>query len=349
MVKIFALGTTGFIGGDAFHTIAHAHPEIDWTCLARNSDKGGRIAAQYPKVRLVYGDLDSSELIEEESRNADIVCHWANADHEGAAKAIVKGLSARTTPGYLIHTSGTGILLYKDIDRDTYGEASTHVHNDWDDLSDVTNLPDHAPHRVVDKIVLEAGTKHADTVKTAIVCPPTIYGQGRGPDNQRSHQVPELSRASLEQGHGIMVGEGKTYWTSVHVHDLSDCFLKLVEAAMNGGKPATWGPEGYYFTENGDIVWGEVSQWVADAAKKQGAIEDDKVVSLSKDQASKMTPMGAALWGANSRARAIRARKLLGWSPKGESLKDNVPKTVEIEARSLGKIKGHAAKAAGDA
>lgn len=214
----------------------------------------------------------------------------------------------------------------------------------------MTSLPDHAPHRIVDKIVIDAGTAHADKVKTAIVCPPTIYGLGRGPDNQRSHQVPELSRATIEQGHGIQVGAGKTYWTSVHVQDLSQCYLKLVEAAINGGKPATWGAEGYYFTENGDIVWGQVSKWVAAAAEKQGLVQDDKVVSYSKDEANKLTTWGSALWGANSRARAIRARKLLGWEPTMPSLEADVPRTVEVEAKRLGKgPPGHAAKAAGDA
>jgi hypothetical protein len=37
-------------------------------------------------------------------------------------------------------------------------------------------LPDEAFHRNVDKIVLEAGAQHAASVKTAVVCPPTIYG-----------------------------------------------------------------------------------------------------------------------------------------------------------------------------
>ena len=343
------LGTTGFIGGEAFYTISQAHPEIEWTSLVRNSDKGAKVAAQYPKVRLVYGDLDSASLIEEESRNADIVCHWANADHEGAAHAIVKGLASKSSTSYLIHTSGTGILLYKDIDSNTYGEASSHVYNDWDNLSDVTNLPDHAPHRVVDKIILQAGTEHADKVKTAIVCPPTIYGRGRGPDNPRSHQVPELTRCTIQQGHGFHVGAGKTYWSNVHVQDLAQCYLKLVEAAINGGKPATWGPEGYYFTENEDFVWGDVSQWVATEAKKQGLIKDDKVQSFTKEQADGLTTWGSAMWGANSRARAVRARKLLGWEPKCASLKDTIPKTVAYEAQRLNTEPGHAAKAAGEA
>ena len=297
-------------------------------------------------------------MIEKESRDANIVCHWANADHEGAAAAIVKGLSARDTkpvgarPGYLIHTSGTGVLLFGDMDKDVYGGSSDHVYNDWDNLSEVTGLPDHAFHRVVDKIVLQADPS-TEKVRTAIVCPPTIYGPGRGPGNIRSHQVPELSRCTIEQGHGIMVGAGKTHWTEVHVQDLSDLYLKLVEAAVvefEGNKSnATWGSEGYYFAENGDFQWGDVARWVAEAAEKQGLIESAEVRSVDKDAANKLTVVGAALWGANSRVKAIRARKLLGWQPTKPSLKDTVPETVAFEAKKLGRAKGHATKAAGDA
>lgn len=73
MTKIFATGVTGYIGGDAVYAIAKAHPEYEFTCLVRNSDKGAQVAKEYPKFKLVYGDLDSIELIEEESKKADIV------------------------------------------------------------------------------------------------------------------------------------------------------------------------------------------------------------------------------------------------------------------------------------
>lgn len=92
-----------------------------------------------------------------------------------------------------------------------------------------------------------------------------------------------------------------------------------------------------------------MSQWVASAAKKQGLLEDDKLHSLTTEEANKMTTWGAALWGANSRGRAIRARKLLGWECKAPSLKDEVPLTVEVEAKTIGKIPGHAKVAAGEA
>ncbi|KAL8732253.1 MAG: hypothetical protein Q9166_002825 [cf. Caloplaca sp. 2 TL-2023] len=314
--------------------------------LVRNSEKGAQVASQYPTIRLVYGDLNSAAVLEEEAKKADIVLNCANADDEVAAEALTKGLAAHSpdSPGYIIHTSGTGILLFADMERQIFGESSSKVYDDWDAVSEVTSLPDFAPHRKVDKIILTAS---ADHVKPAIVCPPTIYGRGRGPGNQRSIQVPELSRCTLEKGHGIQVGAGKTYWTNVHVHDLSDVYVALIEAAAAGGGNASWGTDGYYFTENGEHVWGDISKLVAAAAHKQGFIPSDKVQVHSNEEITEMCKHGTILWGANSRCRAIRARKLLGWFPMGKSIEEEVPDTVTYEADLRGFVKHHAAKVAG--
>nr|POE59198.1 hypothetical protein CFP56_24467 [Quercus suber] len=368
MPKLFLTGVTGYIGGDALHALAAAHPDYDVTALVRNSSKGAQVAQQYPRIRLVYGDLDSVDLLEEEARQADIVgrreadlatvrlLDFAHADHTASATALVKGLAARDSsarPGFLIHTSGTGILLFDDIRTGTYGAAHAKVYDDLDGVAEVTGLPDDAPHRDVDKIVLAAA---AQGVRTAIVCPPTIYGQGRGPGNQRSHQVPELARTTLQRGHGVQVNEGKTFWGNVHVHDLSALYVALVENAAVGGtraewpgKPDVWGPQGYYFCEAGEHVWGEVSRWVATAAYKQGLIASDEVRSIGPDEADACTPMGASLWGANSRGRARRAREVLKWQPQGAGLQEEIAATVAAEAKSLGVVPGHAQVAAGDA
>ncbi|KAK4949341.1 hypothetical protein LTR10_011959 [Elasticomyces elasticus] len=357
MTKIFVTGATGYIGGDALFAIVNAHPEYEITCLVRNSDKGAQVAAEYAKVKLVYGDLDSADLITKESEKADVVCHFANADHTVAANAIVAGLAARTAerPGFFIHTSGTGILLFTDIRTKTFGEASEKVYDDLEHVSEVTSLPDDAPHRHVDKIILAAGTDHSDRIKTAIVCPPTIYGNGRGPGNKISHQLPALCKSTIEHGTGIQVGAGKTYWGNVHVHDLSTLYLKLVEEAAHGGstaewegKPALWGAEGYYFCENGEHVWGDISKKVAKEAKKQGLIETDEVKSLTPEEADKCTPSGKALWGANSRARAKRAREVLRWKPEGHSIEDDIADALKQQAKLIEAIPPHAKVAAGD-
>jgi len=74
MTKLFVTGATGYIGGDALKAIIDAHPEYEITALVRNSNKGAQVAAVYPKVSLVYGDLDSTDLLTKEASKADIVC-----------------------------------------------------------------------------------------------------------------------------------------------------------------------------------------------------------------------------------------------------------------------------------
>ena len=238
-------------------------------------------------------------------------------------------------------------MLFADIERKTFGEAASKIYDDWDGIDEVTAVPDTAPHRNVDKLVLSAGTEHVQSVKTAIVCPPTIYGQGRGPGNQRSQQLPELARCTLEKKHGIQVGAGLTFWPNVHVADLSVAYLKLVEAAVHGGGKATWGKDGYYFIESGEHVWGKIAKTVASAAHKQSFIPTDEVKTLPNEEIDQLTPHGLWLWGANSRARAIRARKLLGWTAKEKSIEDETPETVAVEAKRLGLVEGHANKVAG--
>ncbi|OCL13479.1 NAD dependent epimerase/dehydratase family protein [Glonium stellatum] len=349
MTKIFVTGATGYIGGDALYVIANAHPEYEITALVRNSDKGAKVASQYPSIRLVYGDLDSTALLTEEAAKADIVCHWANADHEAGVTALVAGLAKRqdASPGYLIHTSGTGILSVADAERGSYGIRAEKVYDDWDGVGEVTSLPDTAVHRNVDKVVLAAGTEQSARIRTAIVCPPTIYGPGRGPDNQRSMQAYEMAKATLKRGKGFQVEGGQNLWTMVHVQDLSQVYLRLVEEAVKGGGNATWGPQGYYFAENGDFVWGDVAKAIAKNAHKKKLIPTAEIDNVTTEEADKLVSYGSYLWGMNSRSRAVRARKILGWNPTQKSLFDLLPDIVDGEARSLGLTTGHAAQAAG--
>jgi hypothetical protein len=73
-----SVGATGYIGGDALHEIVQKHPEYEIVCLVRDSDQGALVASQYEKIRLVYGNLDSVELLELEARKADIVLSELN-------------------------------------------------------------------------------------------------------------------------------------------------------------------------------------------------------------------------------------------------------------------------------
>ena len=215
-------------------------------------------------------------------------------------------------------------------------------------MSGLTSLPDTAFHRDIDKLVLESGS---DSVKTAIVCPPTIYGPGRGPGNQTSRQVYDLARITLKLGQAPQMGKGLSEWDNVYVQDLSDLFVLLIEAAV-ANKPELdsklWGKEGYFLAENGHHVWGEICKEVGKVAFEKGYISKKDVHPMSPEQAKEEAGFEALSQGLNSKGFAKRARKYLGWNPKGPSLKEQIPYIVDGEAKLQGLKPGHAEKAAGN-
>lgn len=321
----------------------------------RSKDKAAKLASEYPQVRIVHGDLDSADIIEEEVKNADIVYRayptrdqeykckltivdFADCDHVASAEAIAKGASHHTpqNPVWWIHTSGTGILTVEDFRTNTWGIERSKEYNDWDGVSELLNLPDDALHRNVDKIVIEASKNNPDSIKTAIVCPPTIYGPGRGPGNQKSVQAYWLTAAVLQRKKGLLVGQGTNIWHQVHVQDLSKVYLSLGEAAATGGAPATWNDAGYYFAENGSFVWGDIEREVAKVAHEKGLISSPDVESIPDAQVTELNQFGLYAWGSTSRGHAIRARKLLGWTPEKPKLIELIPHIVDVEAKGLG-------------
>ncbi|QSZ34245.1 hypothetical protein DSL72_005835 [Monilinia vaccinii-corymbosi] len=352
--KVFITGVTGYTGGDALHEFYNTHPEWEYTVFVRDSDRAAPIAAAFPKVRFAYGTLDDAAIIEEEAAKADIVLHTADAsDHEIAARSIAKGLAkghSKEHPGYWLHLSGTGILCWKDMETQTYGEApSEEPYDDLEGVSRLTSLPDTAFHRDIDKIVLAAGS---DSVKTAIVCPPSIYGPGRGPGNQRSRQVYNLVKITLQKGQAPQLGKGLTEWDNVHVHDLTSLWVLLAEAAVAGPGPndaEIWNERGYFLAENGHHVWGEVSKQVGEVAFEKGYIKTKEVAPMNVEEAKELAGFEAISWGLNSKGFAKRARKYLGWKPTGRSLKDEIPFIVDSEAKREGFVPSHAAKVSGAA
>ncbi|KAL4881756.1 hypothetical protein BJY04DRAFT_217823 [Aspergillus karnatakaensis] len=344
--KIFITGITGYIGGDAFHVLEKAHPDHEFSALIRTEEKAKYVKDLYPNVRAVIGDLEDSEKIEKEAAWADVVLHTADAsDHVGAANAIAKGLIAGHSserPGYWLHTGGTGILTYFDSEvKKVHGEHDDKVFNDLEGVSELTNLPAEAFHRNVDEIVIKTGTENSDSVKTVIVCPPTIYGRGRGPVSLRGRQVYELANFILKERYTPVIGKGLARWNNVHVYDLSRLFALLVEAATDPSKKddkEIWGEKGYFLAENGEHVWGDLAKLVGTQAHKLGYLkEEPQVKKLSLDEAID-SPAGfeAASWGWNSRGEARRGKRVLGWTPQERGIEAEVEDILKSEAQRLG-------------
>ncbi|EGX91332.1 nucleoside-diphosphate-sugar epimerase, putative [Cordyceps militaris CM01] len=340
-VKVFLTGATGYIGGTVLDYVYKAHPDYEYTLYVRNESRAKPIKAKYPKVNFVYGALENSETLLDAVAKTDVVIHTADSsDNVPGATAIAMGLEQGHTPenpGYWIHLCGTSILTWYDQKHGREGEPPLpeQTYSDIDDVERLVTLPDSAHHRNVDILVQET---ISDAVKVAIICPPTIYGEGLGPVNTRSIQVPNLAKTTLKEGYAPVVGKGETEWDNVHVDDLADLFVKLLDATQDPSKkknPEIFGLHGYFFASNGVHKWSEVAQWILDEAAKQGYHSGAATKTVSLKQAESIAGPSASSLGRNSKGIPQRAEKYLGWKPKGPDLKSTIAATVTDEAKAL--------------
>ena len=175
------------------------------------------------------------------------------------------------------------------------------------------------------------------TVKTALVIPSLIYGQGSGPGKQRSIQIPELARIALEKKRAVQIGAGANVWSNVHISDLSSLLVSLVESAISGSDDKRiWGSSGLFFAgASPGISFASVVKQIATAAHDSHSLPDTEVDEISASEADKLSPHASATVGTNARTLSERAQEVLGWKPQGPTLEDEIPPTVMIEIKRL--------------
>ncbi|KAI4920708.1 uncharacterized protein J4E92_008352 [Alternaria infectoria] len=317
MVKIFAIGVTGWVGNASARAIAAAHPDYEWTVLLRSQTKEESVKQFLPQgTRFVIGDFDSHDVISSAAATADIVINWGSSDYEPLTKSIIDGMKKNKSTCYLIHTSGCGILTGEVARTETYGQAATKVYDDWDNATDLLTLPPEAPHVNIDTMILALDRK-APHIKTMIVCPPIIYGMSHAKDTQERSAARQYVNSILDRGKGFAVGNGKAIVNTLHITDLANFFVKATEAAAQGGGAATWGGvNSYHFVESGEMVWGEFAQAISKAAFDRGLLDAPDVDYLSAEEAMKIDPISKIGYGSSARSKAVRAYKTLGWKPE---------------------------------
>ncbi|OBT76837.1 hypothetical protein VF21_04794 [Pseudogymnoascus sp. 05NY08] len=330
MAKLFITGATGYVGGDVLNRLSSAASKFNITALVRDSGNSSRVTAAFPNVRIVHGELDNIELIEDEAKQADVVLNLAATSHIASATAIARGLNEADKPSYWIQISGATVFAGDEIAKKRFGQKSDKVYDDLKDVSEILSIIFNSPRRSVDNLVL---SQDPSRIKTALLICPLIYGAGRGPGNQRSIQAPEIARVSLKNKEGFKLDAGQNSWSNIHVHDLSDLCLKLVEAAVSQ-KHGLWNKEGIYCPENGVKEFGELSMDIAAEAAKQGLIPDGIVrKTVNGEEADGESGHASILWGTNAMQKSSRARKNLNWQPSGVSLELEIPDIVRAEAR----------------
>ncbi|KAL1847236.1 hypothetical protein VTK73DRAFT_10409 [Phialemonium thermophilum] len=371
MTKIFLTGATGYIGGQALHALTEEHPEYQVSALVRDSTKAGAVRSAFPprarrrgrpgrrvgrvgrgvqgrrgsplgghgpSAQRAHDPRDSREATQEPTRYAvpglPIRCDYP--------PAAIYPPRLTGPPAYWVQISGATALAAAELADESRvpGSPSDVVFDDLSGIGRIRDLIQAHPSRAVDNYVLSVAARDPQ-IHTALLLGPVIYGRGRGPVHQRSVQIPELARATLQRRRGLQVGRGLSRWGNVHVEDVGALVLRLVERAVAGTSAAeAWNLNGVYLLGVGEETFGAISHRVAAVAAQKGLIPDgDQVDELLGEEADTWLPHGTVLYGTNARGSAGRARRVLGWVPRHENgLDDEIPRAVDEEAEALGRV-----------
>jgi nucleoside-diphosphate-sugar epimerase len=293
-VQILITGATGYIGGSiAVKLAADGHHVVG---LVRSEDKAAQL--RQAGIDPLRGTLSDLTLVADAARRADAVINAANADDSFVAGALVQAMAGSGKT--LIHTSGTSVVA-----DNAGGEHSDRVF--YED-SPCEPLPERLLRVAVERTVL-AGAQGG--MRSVVIRPSLIYGRGRGL-NPASVQLPRLIELARTHGVARHVGRGLNIWSHVHIDDVVDLYLRALADAPPGAS--------LFFAENGEASWKTMASAVGRLLGFGGETKDWPV-----EEALRTWGVSAITsFGSNSRVRALKARKMLGWSPKGPPLIEEI-------------------------
>ena len=289
-MKIFLTGASGYIGGSVATALVNAGHAV--TGLVRSETSAEKAKAF--GVEPILGTLEDDAILETAAANSDVVVNAANADHEGAAKALLRAMAG--TGKTLIHTSGSSVVGT---------QAGGHKVDDiYDEDTAFTPSPGRAARVALNEFIV---SQKSHGIRTIIICPSLIYGLGRGA-TEHSMQVPWLIEVARKHGVAKHYGPGENIWSNVHIDDLVNLYLLAFDRAPAGA---------FYYAENGE---NSMKELCAAISRMLGLSGEPQAMSLEEAAAEWGEGAAQNTMGSNSRVRAVRARRELGWTPTAPSV-----------------------------
>ncbi|ROV93651.1 hypothetical protein VMCG_08034 [Cytospora schulzeri] len=338
--RILLLGATGYVGGTVLHHLLEStHPilrEQTISVLIRGPDRAA-------KLQQVYGDrvspilftgLEDLDVITRLASQHDIVINAGTGFHPPSAAAIVRALAKRhhDSPGseaqrpWVIHTSGCSNICDNPLAGDAHSDR-------WFDDADPAAIYEHEKaaderepylQRTAELAVLEAGEETG--VGALALQIPAIFGQGRGLFGDAPGVVSLMMRYVLDHGYGFKLGDGSGRIGLVHVDDLAQLYVLLVQRILeDGGKGLPSGKSGIVFPCVGMTLFADIARACDQAAFRKGILpkpdgpqtEEVRLVDVDEFTPYLGGELGrhiAALWAAHWNSNGTVAAKL-GWHP----------------------------------
>jgi nucleoside-diphosphate-sugar epimerase len=294
-VQVFITGATGYIGGSVAAKLRqNGHKVLG---LVRTDEKAAQLKQR--GIEPLLGTLADFTKIAKAASESDAVINTASADDSFSVEAIIQGLAGSDKP--FIHTSGTSVV--SDRAAGEYSDAT------FNEDSPFEPLPERMMRVAIDRAVLMAARKG---IRSVVIRPSLIYGRGHGL-NPNSVQIPHLIELAKKHGVARHVGRGLNVWSHVHIDDVVDLYLLALEHA-----PAC----SLFYAENGEAPWKSLASAIGRLLGFGGETKD-----WPMEEAVREWGAGAITsYGSNSRVSALKARKMLGWAPKGVPVLEDIEK-----------------------
>jgi nucleoside-diphosphate-sugar epimerase len=201
-MRVFLTGATGYIGSALAAALRERGHDVG--ALVRPDADSHRLRDL--GVVIVGGDMASLATLDDALAGYEVFVHAAQSNTPDVAELVSTAVGALAAQkGFLVYTSGVWVF------GNTTGVA--------DESSPLHPLPIVAWRPAIEQQALAAGG--------AVLRPGCVYG------GKQSMLAGWFAAAARHEPLSI-VGDGENHWALVDLHDLVDCYVRLVERRIAG-------------------------------------------------------------------------------------------------------------------
>jgi nucleoside-diphosphate-sugar epimerase len=296
-MRIFLTGATGLIGSAVLRRLVDGGHTV--TALVRSTDQAYEIWDD--AVTPVVGDLEQSQRFAAEIAAADGVIHAGSPGYYS-----ISAVDDAFVSTVLMVLEGTG--------KPFVMTGGIWVYGDGPDITEDT--PFAPPPLVWWRPELTERVRTALGVRGIVVTPGAVHGRGRG-----LHTIIAGQRVDDGGLPALMtVGSGRQHWPGVHVDDLADLYVRAFEHAPAGS------------TFIGAAADNPTVHEIAVTVSRELGFGGRVVTETDEAAVVRLGQLGQALL-LDQQASGECARTLLGWTPAGPSMLEDIQSQAVVAPR----------------
>lgn len=290
-MRVFVTGATGWIGSAAVDELLAAGHDV--TGLARSDASAASLQAKGAAVR--RGDVDDLDALRAGAGAADAVLHLAyKHDWSDVAASMASERAAVQTIGETLAGTGKPFLFASGVAALAPGRPAT------EDDPSPHHGPD-SPRGGAENLAFDFVGQGVHSV--ALRFSPTVHGM-------RDHGfIARIAQIAREKGVSGYPGEGTNHWAAVHRSDAARLVALALAKAPAGARVHAVGEEAV------------PSRAIAEAI---GAALRLPVTSVAPDDVAEHFGWIGTFFGMELSATSAATRELLGWSPTGPTLLEDI-------------------------